>query len=156
MKMSQQEIEKYCREFLKDNYNLELSIPVKINPRLSSTLGRFVHYDGWGSPLHLEFSKKFLTSGKDKDIIDVLRHECIHYALYVLKKPFIDGEKYFEDELIKHGVPSTDVINFLTERYVRVYSCKCKEHVFLQTIAARYCLKCDSDLVYVGRRKQLA
>lgn len=152
--MSQKEIENFCKAFLKENYDLMLGIPVKINPRLFSTLGSFIHGRGRNKPVELEFNKKFIDGGEIEDIIQVIKHECIHYALYLLDKPFLDGERYFEEELIKHGVPSTEIIHFSIERNVRVYKCKCTEHVFLSTIRPSTCLKCNSGLDYVGQRKQ--
>jgi len=40
-------------------------------------------------------------------IEDVLRHELCHYALFLMDKPFQDGDKYFEDTLIKTNAPSS-------------------------------------------------
>ena len=155
MGMTLKEIEVYCREFLKENYGLKLTIPVRLNSRLFSTFGCFVHGDGWDRPIRLEFNKKFITKGEREDIIKVIIHECVHYALYMHRKPFYDCDKYFEDELIKHGAPSDEHIDFKIERNVRVYTCKCKEHIFLQLIYPKRCLRCKTDLKYVGKRREL-
>lgn len=153
--MNQSEVESYCKSFLKDNYNLELTIPIKINSRLTSSLGRFIHTSKSRKPLRLEFSKKFLESGNPSDILKVIKHECIHLSLCVQNKPFDDGDEYFEAELIKHDSVATDVIRFKTERNVRVYECECAEHVFLQTIRPSRCNSCKARLTYVCRRKEL-
>jgi len=154
MKITQIEIENYCKSFLMESYNLDLTIPIKINSRTTTTLGSFIHSKKNGA-IRLEFSKKFFQNGEIVDIYDTMRHECIHYALYVKEKPFRDGDRYFEDELIKYNTTSTGMTDVRYERNVRVYSCKCDEHIFLATIRPSKCTKCNSVLEYKERRKQL-
>lgn len=151
--MSQKEIENFCKMFLKEQYDLMLVIPVKINSRLSSTLGVFFHGKGRNKPNRIEFNKKFMENGSTDDIIQVIVHECVHYALYMLDKPYNDGDSYFEEELIRHRAASTNKIEFSIERNVRVYKCKCTEHVFLSTIRPSTCTKCNSGLDYVGENR---
>lgn len=155
VEMIQKEIENFCKMFLKEQYDIMLVIPVAINPRLSSTLGVFIHGKGRNKPNRIEFNKKFIECGNMDDIIQVIIHECVHYALYMLDKPYEDGDSYFEEELIKHGVANTNEIEFRIERNVRVYKCKCTEHVFLSTIRPSTCTKCNSGLVYIERRKEV-
>ncbi|WP_395940833.1 SprT-like domain-containing protein [Bacillus sp. FJAT-22090] len=126
-----------------------------INSRLSSTLGVFFYNKNNMRPVKLEFSKKFLQYGKLDDIKKTIKHECIHYALFMKKKPYRDGEEHFESEIIKHNAVSTNKIDFRIERNVRVYQCNCNEYVYLQTITPKYCTRCKHNLTYVGRRKQL-
>jgi SprT-like protein len=154
-KMDLYEVERFCRIFLKDSYNLELLIPVEINSRLSTTLGFFIYDKKSRDPIKLEFSKKFLTNGSTLDKIKVIKHECIHYALFIQNKPHKDGDEYFESELLKHGSIPTDTVIFKIEKNVRVYSCECSEHIFLQTIMPRICNNCNERLSYVGKRKEL-
>lgn len=153
--MNQSEIESYCKRFLKDNYNLDLAIPVVINSRLTSTLGVFIHSKIPMTPLRLEFSKKYLEYADLSDIIKLIKHECIHYALYMQNKPYKDGDAYFESELIKHGSNTTETVTFMIERNVRVYACKCHEHIYLSTITPKMCTACNTRLSYVGRRREL-
>lgn len=149
------EIEEFCRFFLAENYGVELAIPVVLNPRLTRTLGSFIHNPKTKTPIELEFSKKFMENAELDAKIKIIKHECIHYALFVQEKPYKDGEALFEEELIKHNSVATDTLFFITERNVRVYSCACQEHIFQQTISAKICTKCRQRLVYSGRRKQL-
>lgn len=156
MKMSHAEIESYAKRFLKDNYNLKLTIPITINSRLSSTLAALVLM-GKSNPklIRIEFSKKYLIHGELDDIISTIKYESIHYALFTLGKPYKDGTTLFESELVKHGSNSTETSDLSYERNVRVYRCNCNEHIFLRTITSKYCTRCNADLRYVGRRKQL-
>lgn len=43
--------------------------------------------------------------------MDTLYHELIHYAMYVLGRPYRDGQVEFEKELIKQGVSSTRTVH---------------------------------------------
>jgi SprT-like protein len=156
MKVNLEFVENYCIKFLKDNYNLELIVPVKFNGRLITTLGAFVHKSKPLNPLYIEFNKKFVENAKLDDIISIIKHECIHYAMYMLNKPFYDGDKEFEEELTKHAASSTDQIQFYVERNVRVYKCKCREHIHLAIICPSVCNRCSKPLIYQGIRKQLA
>lgn len=155
MHLDKTEIENFCRSFLAENYGIELAIPVVLNPRLTRTLGSFIHNSKTKTPIELEFSKKFMEKAEVDSKIKIIKHECIHYALFVQEKPYKDGEALFEEELVKHNSVATDTLSFITERNVRVYSCACQEHIFQQTISAKICTKCRQRLVYSGRRKQL-
>lgn len=157
LQMSQQEIEAYAKRFLKEAYNMELTIPIVINGRLSATLGRYGTKGSRGNekPVRIEISKKYLTYGSLEDIKGTIRHELIHHALHLLGKPFDDGHPEFEAELIKQGSHSTETVDLKTYRNVRVYECNCREFVFLATISSSKCNKCNGTLLYKERRKQL-
>lgn len=61
-----------------------IDVPVTINGRLTRTLGR-VKYLGLGGDTYMaksiEFSKALLDSATDNDIINVIKHEYVHYYL---------------------------------------------------------------------------
>lgn len=102
-------LEKRCKEFIRKEYNINLDIPVRINNRLSRSLGRFVITRG-NIDNRIEFAGYLLKEGTDEQIISVLKHECIHYVLYQLGRDFKDGQKDFENELKRHGAGSTNSI----------------------------------------------
>ena len=61
-----------------------VNVPVEINGRLTRTLGRvkFMDYgEGHCYPTKIEFSKTLLEEGTDNDIINVIKHEYVHYYL---------------------------------------------------------------------------
>ena len=103
--MTAEELTRHAEDFLVDNYGLTLDIPIVINNRLRSTLGSFVH--SGNEPVCIEIGGQVIKYGADEAILDILRHELIHYALSTLGKPFDDGHPYFEAELRKHSVAST-------------------------------------------------
>lgn len=60
-----------------------IDVPVAINARLTRTLGR-VKYITIGDMYlaqGIEFSKDLLDNGTDNDIINVIKHEYVHYYL---------------------------------------------------------------------------
>lgn len=61
-----------------------INVPITANSRLSTTLGR-VKYMCIGKELYvaksIEFSQALLNTGTDNDIINVIKHEYVHYFL---------------------------------------------------------------------------
>ena len=125
--LTEYQLRKYADKFLKDNYNMELSVPLKLNGRLKTTCGRFVHYRGYNRPKIVEINKYFFENNEPTVVLDVLRHELVHYALYMKEKPFSDGHPVFEKELRKLGIVSQKTI----DKYriaskpikIRIYEC---------------------------------
>lgn len=64
--------------------NVKVNVPVTINGRLTSTLGRVVFTVPNNKPTKIEFSKKLVETGDIHDIIDVIIHEAAHYVTLVL------------------------------------------------------------------------
>lgn len=98
--------EQTAKEFLRENYRQPLTIPITRNNRLRSSLGRFV-YDRDQRAIRIELAGFLLDYGAQSTIIDVLKHECIHYALFEKGLPHRDGEAYFEKQLQLYGVSRT-------------------------------------------------
>lgn len=93
-----QEIEKYMRE-VAASIGLTFDTPVKINGRLTKTLGRVVAepvmFDSY-RPEKIEFSKQFLETSTDESVRQVILHEFAHWA--VLTKT---GEVHHHDAMFK-------------------------------------------------------
>lgn len=63
--------------------NITIDVLVCANGRLSRTLGR-VHFNGLTcEPTKIEFSRALLENGTDNDVINVIKHEYVHYFLLV-------------------------------------------------------------------------
>ena len=60
-----------------------ITVPVTINKRLTRTLGRVKFMRGINEPISIEFSNLLLTTGTDADIINTIKHEYVHYFLFV-------------------------------------------------------------------------
>lgn len=145
----------YVNDFLEQAYGNIPPISVYINSRLSRTLGWFQYYlEDNGKPPYIEVSSRLvksailLTDTEHKELAytvinDLLRHEAIHYALYVLDKPSSDGDDTFEKDLLVTGTsPSLG-----TPEY-KVY-----KNEFPRLLCKYYakCPVCDTVLAYETR-----
>lgn len=78
-----EEITKICENICADA-GYDFTIPVKINKRLTKTLGR-VHWirkpDGNVYSTLMEFSNLFLETSTEHSILEVIKHECAHYLV---------------------------------------------------------------------------
>lgn len=102
--------------FLNKEYRLPLAIPLVINGRTRATFGQFklLKKGTQQVPKELAISEQLLALARfDEEkpakqiIMDVLRHELIHYALFTENKPYRDGEPFFEAELARLGISSS-------------------------------------------------
>jgi SprT-like protein len=135
MKITVHQLTKIAEEFLKKEYDMELTVPIRFNGRLKTALGRakFTRRGSFSDykPERIELSKNLIANYTDEEIVDVLKHELVHYACFMLGKPYDDGEKYFENELKRLGVVGTGVLKYKGKMHV--YACnQCK-----QTVAQR-------------------
>lgn len=96
----------YAKNWLKETYGLELEVPIIINARLTQSLGHFKYYIS-GKPHSISIAKRTVDYYGKEATLDVLKHELVHYACFVLGKPHADGDWYFENELKKHGITRT-------------------------------------------------
>ena len=124
------EAKTFANKFLMENFNMRLEIPIKMNGRLSSTLGRYMSrtYFGEFMPVSIELSKTHLTAalivGDVEEVYDTLKHELVHYALSVQGKNFNDGSYDFEMKLYELNISSsgkTPASKKFTKRTMKLY-----------------------------------
>jgi SprT-like protein len=145
-----------ARNFLKNAYNLELNIPVRVNGRLRSTYGRFICHPTGRIPIAIEMSKNYIKHQDWKTVYETLIHECIHYALFVMNKPYNDGHPVFEREIQKHGSHSTGTIEYRGK--VQQYGCPSCDKVFNRSRKLahngkyHHCSKCNVRIIYLGEK----
>jgi SprT-like protein len=116
--MNLTQLKRFANEFLQTNYNMSMNIPLEINGRYKTKLGCFYHKRSIHQSTRIALSKSMYESGDTNKILDVLKHELIHYALYEKGLPYKDGQSYFENELKKHGISSTGTYGATGHRYV--------------------------------------
>jgi SprT-like protein len=95
-------------------------------------------------------SQEFIDTHPREHVIDVLKHELVHYALFEQGKPFRDGQKYFEDTLKRLEINPTRTYHTLGKFHK--YTCNCDGKVFYRKRRIQkgaYCPKCKS-LNYIG------
>lgn len=137
----EKQLEEYAEAFLQHEYNLDLEIPIKINGRLSRSLGRFKY--NMNGAIVIEIAKRMVEHYTVDEILDTLKHELVHYALFKLGKPHRDGHHVFENELKKLGISSTN-----TKRYkgkAHVYKCSQCNNTFTKNrrLGKRYMFRCE-------------
>lgn len=117
------ELVEEANKFLQENYNAKLEIPIEFNTRIKKCLGRFISKRS--IPEKIEMSVNLMQYYPREHIIDVLRHELVHYILLVKGLPNADGHPTFENELRKHGIASTNYYEAFGE--LHKYECvNCK------------------------------
>ncbi len=117
--MTIEELTEIATEFLRENYDMHLMVPIKRNNRFKNVMGRY-NFTNEEEPLDIELAGFMFDYADDAVLIDTLKHELIHLALHVRGEPYDDGHPHFEAELRKHGVSSTR-INYVGKQAV----CKC-------------------------------
>lgn len=125
MKFTEKELEIEARNFLREIFDMDLYVPVVISKQMRSTFGSFRYYKDSNEPIDIRISYNLIENYSREDILGTLKHECVHYALFMMGKPFSDGDYFFEQTLRIYGIPATR-----TKKYrgkVHVYECdKCK------------------------------
>lgn len=126
------ELENVATSFCANEYDTGLIVKVEVNSRLSKALGRFIYRRNNLTkefyPSKIELSKKLLERGTHEQIIDVLKHECVHYCLFMNELPHNDGDPYFEEELRRLNISSTRTISIKHD--VHIHECSiCGEQI---------------------------
>lgn len=105
----------YAQNFLSQNFNLKLEIPIKIDGRLTRAGGSYHHTTKKG--IMIKISERFMYGALLDEsegvgaILDILEHELVHYALHMQGKNYRDGSKEFEETLAKLNVGSSGATN---------------------------------------------
>lgn len=103
----------------------------------------FEHSSSSKRPIKISISKRMIVCsiimGEMDVVLDTLRHELVHYALYMDDKEYRDGQSDFETKIMELGVGSsgaTKVDKIKTNKVGRfyrmlpVYTCtKCNDKV---------------------------
>ncbi|MDQ0174448.1 SprT-like protein [Bacillus chungangensis] len=130
------------------------TIPIKINNRLKRTLGRCLIVGN--EIVKIELSGDLIKYGATQVIIDILKHELIHYVMFVKGLPHSDGDATFEQELLRLGVASSGryCVGMAVEYKCEV--CGVNYEAFTKRVAEKpqkYRTKCcDGRLVILGER----
>lgn len=145
-----------ANNFLKENFDLKLNIPIQLNGRLKRALGTYYQkYDNNELiPSSINLSKNLFEYHDESTIIDVLKHELIHYALHVKGLPYDDNDYEFINTCNRLGVSLTNTIKYKGK--IHVFSCKCEGKEFLEKRKFKNgtyrCKKCKGDLNFKETR----
>lgn len=117
---------------------VEFNSPVTINPRTTRRLGccimrqSFINNKVIWNPTEIEFSKKFLSVGSDKEIEDVVAHECAHYVSVAITHEYHGHDETFRYYCNKIGTTNNGsrmALNSFLQNNTKVfkYSIYCSE-----------------------------
>lgn len=109
------ELRVYARNFLKKNFNMKLGIPIKIDGRLTKAGGSFHYYrrKDHNEAKVIKISQRYIACALHDEvdgipaILDVLKHELVHYALLELGMNHADGQDDFENKLAELDIGSS-------------------------------------------------
>ncbi|MFE8094518.1 SprT-like domain-containing protein [Bacillus toyonensis] len=128
MKFSVEELTEIAKDFLQKEYGLPLTVNVELSSKMTTTFGMFyIKSVKKRIPKVIRLSKNFVTYQEKDVIIDVLKHELVHYACFMQGKPYKDKDAYFKQELARVGSARTRTYKFKGERKRKVYSYECKK-----------------------------
>ncbi|HFD2052239.1 TPA: hypothetical protein ACF2DE_002970 [Clostridium perfringens] len=97
-----EDLEKYAKLFLKNEFNLELNIPVYFTDiEDPNTLGLFRYYEDESKAVEILIDNEEVEC--DHQYEKILVHELCHYALFELGGDFKDSEDEFEKTLYSMG-----------------------------------------------------
>ena len=122
-------------------HGFNLYCPVLENGRLTATLGR-VCWDEEGELEKIEFSKKFLTSATEENIMDVILHELAHAFVFLET-----GEIHGHDATFRAMCARLGTINNGMYAKGQVYE-KPREEFY------KYTLKCSCCGKAIGHRSR--
>ena len=152
--MNSDELHSCARKFLAENFGLTLEIPIRISKRMKSKLGVFQIKCQKKQVVSKEIvmSHTFLVNNSREIILDVLYHECVHYALYTLKKPYRDSDREFTETLERLGIAKTRSYKYKGQAYL--YECRKCSYQFTKRVKGynkRYiCRHCRGRFTYKG------
>ncbi|MFJ8528468.1 SprT-like domain-containing protein [Bacillus sp. NPDC094106] len=108
IKFSIEELTTFAKEFLKKEYGIPLVVDIEMSKKMTRRFAIFYgevdENNGERTPKVIRLSKNLLLYHDKKTILDILKHELIHYACFVTGNPYTDGSSYFKDELKRLGV----------------------------------------------------
>ncbi|WP_283697681.1 hypothetical protein [Clostridium perfringens] len=97
-----EDLEKYAKLFLKNEFNLELNIPIYFTDiEDPNTLGLFRYYEDESKAVEILIDNEEVEC--DHQYEKILVHELCHYVLFELGGNFKDGENEFENLLYEKG-----------------------------------------------------
>ena len=152
--MNEKELESHAKAFLRDNFDLSLDIPVRVSRRMKSKLGVFTvkYYGRKVTGSEIVMSESFILNNGRTAVLDVLYHECVHYALYRTGQPYRDSDATFICTLEALGISRSRSYRYRGESFL--YECRKCRYRFSKNMKGyekRYrCRRCRGKFLYKG------
>jgi len=154
------EIQNECKKLAKKHWGLSITIPIRMNNRLSTRLGTMKYRTMYGVnyPIVIEFAG-YLKNYNLSTIQTVLLHELTHYAMMTKGLPYKDSDTQFKRECVRVGGSLTRTIGAVG--FVHQYKCcgcgkditlKERKHKNVQKNICGYASTCCGErFEYVGK-----
>ncbi|WP_037342283.1 SprT-like domain-containing protein [Salinicoccus luteus] len=154
--MEQIQLEQHADAFLKRQFGMPLDIPIRISKRMKSKLGAFrikyIRGKANDKEMEIVMSHTFISNNSAETILDVLYHECVHYALFAKNQPYRDSDTIFIRTLDRLGISRTRTHMYRGESHL--YECRKCQYQFSRNMKGyekRYiCRSCRGRFRYVG------
>lgn len=107
------ELQQYAQQWLKDNYNMTLDIPVTFDKIINnnesySVNGRIYFTDN--KPTNIVINSDLIITDNTNFITErALIHELTHYIMCKQGLPYLDNDILFQQECIKNGTSINDL-----------------------------------------------
>lgn len=92
-------LQQYANQWLKDNYNMNLNVPIIYDNLDDKTNGYYSYKDGKFKLIQINQDLKGIDIGVEKTLI----HELVHMVLFETNKDFKDETNSFRKECIEKG-----------------------------------------------------
>lgn len=102
--------------YAKHLWDLDFQLPVKINKRLASTLGRY-------GQTEIDLAARILVDEYFTD--DILLHELCHWYCHIIGEKYDDHTYFFEQELERIGASSSYTMDIRNGQSVYLYPYGC-------------------------------
>lgn len=112
-----------AKAFLKEEFNMELQIPIWVNYDMEDSLGRFAVVADTHEAVFIDLADYLMEYGTERQIINTLKHECTHYALHQLGEEYTDGSYHFESTLERLDVGTSGAEHITRPRTFYLYHC---------------------------------
>lgn len=119
--MNQTQLTQEATTFLRKHFDMELDIPIRISKRMTATFGVFYH-NRKDTAKEIAMSATFIENNSTDVVLDVLYHECVHYALFVKGLPYRDKDDFFKSTVDRLGIARTRHYEYKGK--VHVYQCE--------------------------------
>lgn len=154
--MEQIQLERHADDFLIRAFDMPLGIRIRISKRMKSKLGAFriKYVRGNKNPQDMEIvmSHEFVQNNPDDIILDVLYHECVHYALFATGQPYRDSDPVFIRTLDRLGISKTRTHMYKGKSHL--YECRKCRYQFRKNVKGYekwyICRRCRGKFKYVG------
>lgn len=130
--------------------HIVLDVPVNINSRITRTLGRvkYNYYNGAYYPTAIEFSQKFLVNSTDNDIINVIKHEYVHFFLLAIEP----CEKPGHDAAFKRKCAEIGCTHIHAQNHLESYAADTAIEAKAKTKYEVWCADCDEMIATYSRK----